>query len=1091
MTASLPCVCALGLCLLALTGCTPGGCQPANLLRNATLSDGILSPTGWGVNASRGNRVTWQESADGQGAAVLLEGSGRDWAGLSSHRVPVTPGDTLSVGARMRVLPGGDATDIDRLFIRFFRAGRFVGQSGPSLANLTGEWQPVLGAVAVPAEADSADVSVQIRSTARVQVAGCLLSLLDLAQAGALLPPAPPDVAWRTVERPRSLPPDGDGNGLRDRVEQFLGIRPEDGAIGSRRTRAKTTSLQTPTGYRGDNDLKVDIVIIAGNAEEKIRSWGLLGYEPHVMVGFRAGSAYLDGREDGTPHRDEVQTDAGGRLLTCGPGSYYMVPTENRRRIFREYFREAVRRGAKAACPEEPEFFSRAGYSEAFKRLWRERYGEPWQDQATSVAARFKSERLKVGLERELLQACWGGAREADPGVKRFLLAHSPLSYTAWGITFGHHDALATGEADAMVAQVWTGTARTSVRYEGIREERTFENAYLEYASCVGLTRDKEVELWFLMDPLEDNPDRSMEDYRSNYFRTLAASLMFPEVTRFETMPWPTRIFGRVPDDFATVIGSVINVLSDMQNQEEVAFDAGSGGIGTFLSDSAMWQRGAPHGSDMDCFYGLAMPLLMHGVPVGVPHLDRVTDPGYLDAYRLLLVSYDMLKPMRPEINRALADWVAGGGCLVVFGGSDPYNQVPEWWRERGFASPQDHLLSLCGYDVSGRQVVPPVGRQEEWQAVATTDYAGRNLENRDTVEIDLSPFLAEGAALVKCEDSMKGDGWGPLITRLEIEGVRGGKEVSQEITANTPQERALILVDRDSGVNPEGFRFCDRDSYVVYRLEFDADTPAKLRIEIGNQYLVSAAPGSAAQAGEFRAASGPPALGVEAFRPPASEDLVVYEGSNATALYSGPAGALVQERTHGKGTCLFAGVSPSWFATSRPAAEALRALVRYAMEAKLGGEHREPGYLKMRRGRYVVARSLTEGLELTGRFVDVLKANLPVLDRAELEAGRLAVLCDAGQDMDGPPHVLFTSSCLEWQAAEAQRSRLILSGAEGTTGACRIYSGGRAIASASSMAADGGRVTVEREPAGDTVLLRYPNHPHGLGIDITWGDGQ
>ena len=65
------------------------------------------------------------------------------------------------------------------------------------------------------------------------------------------------------------------------------------------------------------------------------------------------------------------------------------------------------------------------------------------------------------------------------------------------------------------------------------------------------------------MDPVEDNPSRTMEDYLGNYERTLAASLMFPEVDRFEVMPWPTRIFGRVPDDFATLGTSATFAVTD------------------------------------------------------------------------------------------------------------------------------------------------------------------------------------------------------------------------------------------------------------------------------------------------------------------------------------------------------------------------------------------------------------------------------------------------------------------------------------------------------------------------------------------------
>ncbi len=1078
----------LGLTIL-LGGGVVGAQDGENLLANPRLEEGILEPAAWGFNTVAGNRVTWQMSAQGDAHAVLLAGSGQDWAGLTSRRVSARAGEGLTVAALVRVMPGQAAEDRDRVYVRFFRPAGFVRQEGPSLAGVSEEWKIVTGVVTVADEADAADVSVQIWSQARVQVAAaCLVRGEREQDAARLLGPAPAGgEGWKDIEEAQNVPADADNDGLADALEAFLGTQPGDKAMSARRTRRKTTSFQTPTGYRDDNDLKVDVVIIAGNEEQKIRSWAALGYEPHVMVGFRAGEAYLDGREDGGEHRDEVQTDARGTLLTCGPGSYYMVPTENRRRIFREYFADAVRRGARAACPEEPEFFSRAGHSGAFKREWEAFYREPWQDQAGSVEARFKADRLKVELERKLLQACYEGARSADPKVKRFLLTHSPLNYTAWGVVFGHQDMLATGEVDAVVAQVWTGTARSGVVYEGRGRERTFENAYLEYASCAGLVRDTGIELWFLMDPLEDNPDRSMEDYHTNYERTLAASLMFPEVVNFETMPWPTRIFGRVPDDFATEICSVISVLSDMQNQGEARWDAGPARIGTFLADSAMWQRGAPHASDMNCFYGLTLPLLMRGVPVEVPHLDRAAEPGYLDRYRVLLVSYDMLKPMKPQINEALAEWTRKGGCLIVLGGEDPYNAVPLWWREKGFESPQDHLLSLCGLDVSQRQVSQGLATVGEWQVVAKTDYAGRNLENQTTEEIDLSPFLETGTALVKCEDSIKEDGWGAYITRLQAEGVRDGKRVRIDARPNTREEGALVAFDRDTGISGDTGRFCDGDRYVVYGFRFDPGSRATLRIEIGNQYTVSATAARGGLVRSFTSGAEAPVLGARTVEVPPTDSVVRYEGSGAKALYADAAGELLSERQCGRGTVLFFGASPAWFARSAEGARALRGLVRYAMADKAGEGFHEQGYIKLERGRYTIAKTFDEPLEMRGRYVDVLDANLPIVTQRLLGPDELAVLYDAAPDMSGGPRVLFASSCVEWKAEEEARTRMILSGAKGTYGSCRLYAAGRRIEALRAVAAEAREVKVEARAEVDTVLLRYPNETFGLAVDITW----
>jgi len=1078
--------------LSIVTGPAAAQDGPRNLLENPSFSSGVLSPTGWELNLPTGATATWvqQVGLDSPPCAIELVGAGQDWAGLTSQAVLVEPGQQLTVAAWMQALPDRQPTDVDCAYVRFFGATGFKGQEGPGLGSVTAEWTLVSGVVTVPEGVQQADFSLQIRSNGGVRAALAGLFLSAIPAAG-LLPDPPAGGEWRPIPLPRlGEAADHNGNGLADSLERFLSITDPDRAVSRRKTRRNATSFQTPTGYREDNDLKVDTVIVAGNSEASIRSWGMMGYTPHVMGGFRAGPDYVEAQG----HQDEVQTTAAGTLLTCGPGSYYMVPTANRRAINRQYYMDAAARGAQAVCPEEPEFFASAGYSEAFKREWQAEYGEPWRDPASSVQARWMAERLKAKLEVRLMLDCYEGGRSANPNVERFMLAHSPANYTAWGITFGHHELLATGAVDSMVAQVWTGTAQSACPYEGASATRTFENAFLEYASSIGLTRGTDVDLWFLMDPVEDNPDRTMEAYHENYERTLGAALMFPEVFRFETMPWPTRIFGRVPDIYATEICSVINVLSEMQDAETASLDAGPTGIGTFLGDSAMWQRAAPAPSDMASFYGVALPLLMKGLPVEVPCLDRAADPGYLDAYRVLFVSYDMLKPTRPEVNAALADWVRSGGVLIALGGEDAYNAVDEWWHGEGFASPQDHLLSLCGFATDARQVTD--GRGAAWNVVARSDYAGRTLENRGIVEVDLSPYLSEGAVLVRCGDSLPDDGWGALISRVEATGVRNGQPVSIDAYAATDAERALIAEDRQTGVTgPQagapadaGARFCDVGNYVVYRLEFDAGTKATLRLDIGNQYVISVAPASALtpQRAEPAEAFAPFS---EAWEIARDVPLVLYDDPGATPLLTGADGAVAQERALGRGTVIQVALPPAWFARSPHAAQAMRSLAHYALEAKLGVPWQEQQYLKVSRGRYVIAKTLGESLSLEGPYLNVLEADLPIVDRVDLGPDQVAVLLDPELGRRDAPGLIFSSSCVEWTDEAPSQTRLIASGAKGVTGTMRLYSAGRVPQEVVARAANGRDVAVEIVPQGDTVLLRYPNEPLGLGIRVGWTD--
>jgi len=1049
-----------------------------NLLRNSGFTEGVFGPAWWALTEPPGGSVTWHRcGAGGTEFALRLQGPGQGWTGASSQRVEVAPGETLTVAAWVRSDEG--VSEADHLFVRFFAGGRFVSQIGPPIPAGVAEWRLVEGTVTVPDGVDAADVSLQIWSAGIVWLHSATLHRTAIPASEILGKPTCKEFA--PVSLPYGKPDDLDGNGLPDVLEQALGITPDDRAQSTRLTRQRTTSFQTPTGYREDNDLKVDVVIVADSDAARIQSWQAFGYEAHCMAGFRAGPDYV------TEHPDEPQTDAQGTQLTCGPGSFYMVPTANRRRLMAEHLAAAVRNGAQAVCPEEPEFFSRAGYSEAFKREWREAYGEPWQDPASSIDARLKAERLKAQLEQQLLTDIYQAAREVDPQVARFLLAHSPLNYTAWGITFAHCAMVESGLVDQMVAQVWTGTARSAIPYRGERAQRTFENAFLEYSSSHNLVRGLGVPIWFLMDPVEDNPDRAMADYHDNYERTLAASLLFPEVTRFEVMPWPTRIFGRVPDEFATEISSVINVLSDMQSQEEVEWDCGTQGIATFIADSAMWQRGAPSPSDMADIYGLATPLLMQGIPVQIAHLDRVTDSGYLDPYHTLLLSYDAMKPDSPEVNEALAQWVRGGGSLLVCGGDDPCCEASEWWKQANFHGPTEHLLSLLDIDTARRRVVSGASREDLWHTVARTDYTGRNLENQKIEAIDLSPFLADADAVyVKVEDTLKQDGWGPLITQIELRGTRGRGEFEETVIPGTQRETELIHQDQDTALTDgdPAARFADGHRFIVYRFPFDRGSQATLRVEVGNQYQISASSAAPDRSRIFEPPAGKRPL--RAWELPVTQPFLTYDESGASTLLADGRDGLVLEKPAGKGRVVFCGLPGRYFVGSEAADQQIRALVRHLVESG-GRRYVEKPYLKLRRGNYVIAKTFDGKLRLDGTYVNILKPDLPVVDGLRLGPDGLAVLKTLGEREGKAPRLLHSSSCVEWKSEEADRTRLIVSGALGVKGACRIATRGRELGTLEATAATDREPNLEVRSDGGTVLLTYDDLPNGTAIDVRW----
>ncbi|HTF44163.1 MAG TPA: hypothetical protein VK641_09705, partial [Terriglobales bacterium] len=483
------------------------------------------------------------------------------------------------------------------------------------------------------------------------------------------------------------------------------------------------TSFQTSKAWSEQGNLRADVAMVYGidkTMPERVKSWRDRGYRVHLMTGVSWGQYqdYLYGRFDGKNHEDNAQTDRNGKKISHGGDVYYMCPAEN----FGEYLSVGVQRGLDAGVEavhlEEPEFWARAGYSEGFKREWQSFYHEPWQAPHESVDGQWRASKLKYFLYRRALQQVFSHIQAFNQRTGRkvrcYVPTHSLINYAHWCIVSPQSSLAMLDGCDGYIAQVWTGTARTPNHFRGQRKERTFETAFLEYGAMQNLVRATGRSVWYLNDPIEDNPRHDWTDYRNNWESTLTASLLQPEVWRYEVAPWPERIFGgtyprnarredrkSIPPEYASELQVVMQALNDMK-QTDVEWDCGTRGIGVLVSDSMMFQREQPTPSDpnMVQFYGQALPLLKRGMPVTPVQLENVTLLGFLDEQRVLLLTYQGQKPLAAAVHSPLVDWVKKGGVLVmVDDDTDPYNRVREWWNDGGKNNqiPRQHLFEKLG----------------------------------------------------------------------------------------------------------------------------------------------------------------------------------------------------------------------------------------------------------------------------------------------------------------------------------------------------------------------------------------------------------
>jgi hypothetical protein len=490
-------------------------------------------------------------------------------------------------------------------------------------------------------------------------------------------------------------------------------------------------SFQTSAPWSPRININADIAMVYGvtpTTEERIRSWKQHGYTINLMTGVAWGEYqdYIFGRFDGQQHIDEAQTLKNGEKLGHGKDVYYMSPGPTYGKYLSTLAKKAIDAGAESLYLEEPEFWVNSGYEPHFKLEWKDYYKEDWQDPALSADAQYRSSKLKYYLYRRALADVFKFVKDYSKSqrkdVKCYVATHSLLNYASWGIVSPESSLLQVG-CDGYIAQVWTGTARSPNFIDGVKQERTFETAFLEYGQMQNLVRASGRDMWFLNDPVEDNPRHTWDDYRFNWECTLTASLLQPEVYKYEVMPWPERIFNGyypvqpgdagknnhygISREYQVELQAVIRALGEMkQPASAVQWEThGTQGTGILVSDTLMFERAGPRASDpwLSSVYGLALPLVNRGIPIEPVQLEDADKPDFLANYKLLLLTYEGQKPPSPKLHTAIADWVKAGGALVVVDAdTDPFNAVREWWNTGDLhdPTPRYDLFRQLGIDM-------------------------------------------------------------------------------------------------------------------------------------------------------------------------------------------------------------------------------------------------------------------------------------------------------------------------------------------------------------------------------------------------------
>jgi len=482
------------------------------------------------------------------------------------------------------------------------------------------------------------------------------------------------------------------------------------------------TIFQTNTHYDPRIAFAVDGMIVHRHGAPKadlkrvIDSWKNQGYRAGRMffADSDATGDYWQGRWDGQKHEDEVERDPLGRVVKCAGVRPYMLPTEGWIRYLQEMTDLSIELHADAIFPEEPLAHLHTGYESAFRRLWQQRYGQPWKAESSSAEARYLTGQLKnelyLKLERQLASRVAQRAQQLDRPIDFILPIHSLYSNMASHLVAPLGTSLEIDSVDGYIGQIWTGPVNWARREYDKDRATFFASAFALYDYFVELVSGRDQKLWLLIDPVEDDPNHMWNDYELWYRHCVVAAMMMEEVDSYEVMPWPERIFlpgnttgggTPAPESYRLSILSVMQALQEVKRGGEWQHDPSDHSstdqrpsvIGVAVADTLLWEK-EKHPL-LKPIYGLLMPLIQEGVRARACLLERMHEPAYRQKFDVILLSYEAFKPAQSRIHESIAQWVNEGGNLIVLGADDDLEGAKLWWKDKGYSSPLAHLQAL------------------------------------------------------------------------------------------------------------------------------------------------------------------------------------------------------------------------------------------------------------------------------------------------------------------------------------------------------------------------------------------------------------
>ncbi len=938
---------------------------------------------------------------------------------------------------------------------------------------------------------------------------------------------------------------DNNGDGLPDSIARLLtaGMPPNARLNIARPITQPYTVTLCAQPITPALDVQTDAIFADLTDSAGIGAWKERGYSVWTPGDARAG------RDFAANTSPDTQTGRDGKPILIG-GRALLATTPAVQNADRSLFETALGNGSDGVCFQEPEYAASAGYGAAFKQDWQTQFGAAWQNPLLSVDTRYHAASLMATRVANRVQSLLQFTFGRKPATRRMVLLHSPLYLAQSELVSPVGRIAGLNEVTDIIGDVGMDTASLTARYAGLRQDLTFARAYLEYSALYHAARGLNKRVWFLTDPTPPSPATPDANARYeqtlaaalllpdvNAYQlvlppdSLTSNLPPDEQTRLhsllavlEDMHNQTGISGNAEKD--DDIGVLISDTAQWQRGGPSASDLD----GVFGLCLPLLQRGVP--VQALSLERAADPAYLNGFRTLILSYDFQKPPGPRAQQAL-----------SEWVRR-------GGSLIYVGGTDAFNGVTDAWWRQTGYVAPQQDLWKQLGLNVGipaprfapqedaghyteiaksqaavigGERTVTldltPYARQTGSVVVrfasrtpgsspdalsgaslqsgelsvdgrvAASFTAGSEIENRFLAYDNLSQFdgrsrTAEGGASWTYQfDNLPRDA--PITLAVNM----AGSYIMSGASARPDFGHTLLSTGVNMGLSKAFPRLRIGASYPVtlydlpgVAMDGAANLPPDLRVPPTSTATASNNP-ARIQSGPGRLGQGRPGRNEAGSRRTAEAAAQANQPSVLYTLRAG--GAPVWMQNVGRGLIMNVGVAPGFFSASERSAGLLRALTRFAHQ-RAGGAYREPGVLRLRRGRYTIVRTFAEPTTVEGRMIDLLSPTLNVGDDRVIAPNSTALLYDLGVP-EAEPHIGFVAGRVQAKAETSTATAFYVRGAAGTTGAARLHRGNRRLVGARGMDWLGRPVPVQANEEGGTVVLRYANDPDGVIIRVGW----